>query len=177
MKTDTQSPMAKMYEVIEKMDTAILVTRRDDGHLVARPMARQAAAPGADLWFVATRGSGKLDDLAGDAHVNVTFYRSGSYEWVSIAGLAKTTQDPELMRTLYRKDWRMWFPDEGDPRHGTPEDPRMVLIGIDVHSAVFLEQDKAMPLVLFELAKGFVTRKEPDLGTMHYVSESEAKRE
>lgn len=176
MKSDAKSEMAKMYDVIEKMDTAILVTRRTDGHLVARPMARQADAPGADLWFVTGHGTPKLDELADDAHVNVTFYRSGSREWVSIAGLAKMTQDRELMRTLYRKDWRMWFPDEGDPRHGTAEDPRMVLIGVDVHSAVFLEQDKPTPLVLFEMARGFVTRQEPDLGTMHHVSEYDTRR-
>ena len=160
-----------MYEIIEKMKTAILVTRRADGHLVARPMARQADAPGADLWFVTSAGSGKLEDLEHDAHVNVTFYRSGAYEWVSIAGIAKTSQDRARLRELWREDWKMWFSDEGDPRHGTPDDPRMVLIGVDVHSAVFLEQDKPLPVVLFELAKGYVTKQEPDLGKMHHVEE------
>ena len=92
------SELAKMYELIEKMPTAILVTRRGDGHLVARPMARQAEAPGADLWFVATEGSAKLDELAHDEHVNVTFYHSKSHEWVSIAGLAKLSKDRDLVR-------------------------------------------------------------------------------
>lgn len=172
MKTE----MTKMYDLIDKMDTAILVTRRADGHLVARPMARQAEAAGADLWFVTEQGSGKLDDLRHDAHVNVTFYRSGSREWVSIAGLAKTSQERDLVRELYRKDWKLWFPDEGDPRHGTPDDPRMVLVGVDVHTAVFLEQDKPKPVVLFELVKGYLQGTEPDLGEVHHLSEDEARR-
>ena len=171
-----KSEMAKMYELMEKMDTAILVTRRTDGHLVARPMARQKQAPGADLWFVATDGSAKLNELAHDPHVNVTFYRAQSHEWLSIAGIAKTSQDRAIIRQLYEKDWSMWFPDRGDPRHGTPEDPRMVLIGIDIHSAVFLEQDKPTPVVLFELVKGFLTKEEPELGKMHYVSGGEIPR-
>ena len=165
MKTELQ----KMYEIIEKMDTAIMVTRRPDGHLVSRVMARQHPAPGADLWFVTTDGSGKLDELAHDSHVNVTFYKSGSYEWVSIAGLAKVSTDRSIVAQLFEKDWKMWFPDRGDPRDGTPEDPRMVLIGVDVHSAVFLEQDKPTPVMLFELVKGWVTSQEPDLGKMHHV--------
>jgi hypothetical protein len=41
-------------------------------------------------------------------------------------------------------DWKIWIPVEGDPRHGTEDDPRYVLIGVDVHSAVFLEVDKCV---------------------------------
>ena len=39
----------------------------------------------------------------------------------------------------------------------------MVLIGVDVHAAVFLEVNKPQPVVLFELAKGWLTgeRMEP----------------
>ena len=36
--------------------------------------------------------------------------------------------------------------DQGDPRHGTPEDPRIVLIGVDIASAVFFEMDKPQPV-------------------------------
>jgi hypothetical protein len=45
----------------------------------------------------------------------------------------------------------------------------MVLIGVDVHAAVFLEMDKPQPMVLFELAKGWLTGAEPDLGEMHRI--------
>ena len=167
-----KSELEKMEAIVDKMSTAILVTRRADGHLVARPMARQKEAPGADFWFVTSDDSGKLLELENDPHVNVTFFKSGLKEWVSIAGIARVSRDPDVLRTLYAKDWRMWFPDEGDSRHGTPEDPRMVLIGVDVHSAVFLELDKPQPVVLFELVKGFVTGDAPDLGTMHHLSDS-----
>ena len=34
-----------------------------------------------------------------------------------------------------RRIGKAWFPDEGDPRHGTPDDPRFVLIGVDIHAA------------------------------------------
>ena len=63
----------------------------------------------------------------------------------------------------------MWFGDEEDPRYGTPDDPRIVLIGVDVHSAVFLEVNKPQPVVLFEIAKGWITGTEPKIGEMHKV--------
>ena len=55
----------------------------------------------------------------------------------------------------------------GDPRHGTADDPRIVLIGIDVHAAVFLEVDKPKPVVLYKLAKGWLTGERVEPGEIH----------
>ena len=167
-----RNELAKLYEMIDALDTAMLTTRRRDGHLVSRAMANQKHAPGADLWFVTTGSSGKLDDLTHDPHINLAYYKDRTREWISVAGTAKISRDREIIRQLYAQDWRIWFPDEGDPRHGTAEDPRMVLIGVDVHSAVFLEVNKPQPVVLYEIAKGWFTGTMPDLGEMHEVKKS-----
>lgn len=71
------------------------------------------------------------------------------------------------IRELYEPDWKAWFGQEGDPRHGTADDPRIVLIGIDVHAAVFLEVDKPKPVVLFELVKGWLTGERVEAGETH----------
>ena len=71
---------------------------------------------------------------------------------------------------LYEPDWKMWFGQDGDPRHGTPDDPRMVLIGVDVHAAVFLEVDKPKPVVLFELVKGWLTGERVEPGETHRLT-------
>ena len=81
------------------------------------------------------------------------------------------TRDRQKIRELYAADWKMWFGDEGDPRHGTPDDPRLVLIGVDIHAAVFLQVNKPKPVVLYEVAKGWLTGTEPELGEMHTLTE------
>jgi len=93
-----------------------------------------------------------------------------------VAGLATVSRDRLLIHQLYAEDWRIWFADEGDPRHGTPDDPRMVLIGVDVHSATFLEVNKPQPIVLFEIAKGWLTGSKPDIGEIHEVTGASAGR-
>lgn len=160
----------ELFAKIEELEIAMLTTRRPDGHLVSRAMANQKKAPGADLWFVTSEGSAKLEEIAGDPHVNLGYYKDRTREWVSVAGLAVISRDRRIIRELYAADWKAWFPDEGDPRHGTPDDPRMVLIGVNVHSAMFLEVNKPQPVVLFEIAKGMITGSEPDLGTLHTVT-------
>ena len=83
--------------------------------------------------------------------------------------IASISRDRQKIHELYATDWKIYFPEEGDPRHGTKDDPRMVLIGVDVHAAVFLEVNKPQPVVLFELVKGWVTGEMPDVGEIHHV--------
>jgi general stress protein 26 len=164
-----QTELEQFYAAIESIDTAMMTTRRVDGHLRSRAMANQKRAGGADLWFVCKEDSAKLDDIANDPHLNLSYYRDSNREWVSVSGLATISRDRAKIKELYEPDWKMWFDDEGDPRHGTPDDPRMVLIGVTIHAAEFLEVNKSKPVLLYELVKGFITGTEPQLGEMHAI--------
>ena len=159
----------ELWKLVDGIETAMLTTRRADGHLVSRPMATQKRVSGADFWFVTTKASPKVKEIAAEPRVNLSYYKDRTREWISISGIARTTTDREKIRELYAKDWKAWFQEEGDPRHGTPDDPRLVLIGVEIHSAVFLEVNKPQPVVLFELVKGMVTGKMPELGRTHRV--------
>lgn len=169
MKTELQS----FYSLVRKMQVAMLVTRQRDGHLVSRPMANQRAATGADLWFVTSAGSAKLAEIGFDPHVNVTYYRNKSREWVSVSGHATASTDRLTIHKVFRSAWKVWFPPGEDPRYGTADDPRIVLIGIDIHSASFMTIDKPQPVVLFELAKSLITGAPLTVGTLHELEPSD----
>jgi general stress protein 26 len=165
------SEKEKFYSMIDDIEIAMMTTRRSDGHLRSRAMATQKRASGADLWFVTCDGTAKLTDLAHDPHINLTYYRESSREWISVSGTATIARDRGKIHELYASDWKIWFPDEGDPRHGTADDPRMVLIGVRVHAAEFLEVNKPKPVVLYEVVKGWLTGSQPDIGEMHELHE------
>jgi len=162
-----KTQLEKLYSHINSIEIAMMTTRRPDGHLESRAMATQKHAPGADLWFVTADHTAKLRDLEYDPHINLSYYKDRTREWVSVSGIASVTRDRQKIRELYATDWKAWFPDEGDPRHGTPDDPRLVLIGVDVHAAVFFEVDKPQPVVLYEVVKGWMTGEMPDVGEVH----------
>ena len=167
-----EKELDELYTLIKDIKIAMMTTRRRDGHLESRAMATQKPASGADLWFVTTEGTAKLDDIASDPHVNLAFYKDGSYEWVSVSGLAAISRDRQKIHELYAPDWKMWFDEEGDPRHGTADDPRLVLIGVQIHAAVFLAVSKSKPVVLYELVKGWLTGTSPDVGEMHAIGDT-----
>ena len=45
-----RNELEPLYEMIDKLEIAMMTTRRPDGHLESRAMATQRRAEGADLW-------------------------------------------------------------------------------------------------------------------------------
>ena len=164
-----KSDLDELHSLVKDIKITMMTTRRRDGHLESRAMATQKRATGADLWFVTAAGTAKLDDIKSDPHVNLAFFKDGSWEWISVSGLASISRDRSKIHELYAPDWKAWFEAEGDPRHGTADDPRMVLIGVDIHAAVFFQVDKPKPVVLFEMVKGWLTGNTPDIGTTRTI--------
>ena len=105
-----KSELAEFYALVDELDTAMMTTRQRDGHLRSRAMANQRPAAGADLWFVTMDQSPKLNDLAWDPHVNLSYYRDRNREWVSVSGTADVSRDRDKIRELYASDWALWFP-------------------------------------------------------------------
>jgi general stress protein 26 len=171
----TEKKLDQMYGLVEGIEIAMFTTRRPDGHLVSRPMATQARSAGADLWFVTDGEAHKLDELRHDPHVNVSYYRDRTREWVSVSGIARVVNDRGKIHELYRPDWRAWFTDEGGQRNGGPDDPRLTLVAVDAHSVVYMKNDTPRPVVLFEVVKGMITGRQPDVGETHLLREGEMR--
>jgi general stress protein 26 len=152
------------YRLIAKIETAMFTTRRADGRLVSRPMATQKRDPIADIWLVTDIESHKLDELEHDPHVNLGYFDTRSWEWVSVSGTATVSTDRARIRALYQPDWKAWFGKIDDVRDGGPDDPRFALILVDADTVIYMKREKSKPVVLFEVAKGMVTGDKPDVG-------------
>lgn len=172
-----QKKLDDLYDLIDGIEVAMMTTRRPDGSLVSRAMQTQARRAHADLWFVTDVESHKLAELARDPHVNLSYYRDRTREWVSVSGRALLTQDRDLIHGLYKPDWKIWFADQGGERNGGPDDPRLALILVSADSVVYSKKDRPAPMVLFELAKSMVTGSAPKVADVRHVSERELSRD
>ena len=169
MRGPDEKKIDTLHDLIDDIEIAMLTTRRADGRLVSRPMATQQQEDVADLWFVTDIESHKMDELRQDPHVNVAYYDSGSYEWVSVSGTARISTDREKIHELWRPDWKAWFAKVDEVRDGGPDDPRLALIFVDADSVTYMKKDKPKPIVLFEVARGILTGKQPDVGTVEEI--------
>jgi len=162
----SDSHVDDLYDLIDGIEVAMLTTRRSDGQLVSRAMQTQRRTAGADLWFVTSIESHTFEELAFDPHVNLSYYRDRTREWVSVSGKAILSRDRDLIRGLYKPDWNIWFRQEhpDDKKAGTPDDPRIALILVEAQAVTYFKRDRALPLVLFDLARAMMGGKPPHFG-------------
>jgi general stress protein 26 len=84
------SDREKLYDLVKDIEIAMMTTRRPDGRLVSRAMATQKRAPGADLWFVTSEETHKVEELEDEPFVNLAYYKDRTREWISISVIATT---------------------------------------------------------------------------------------
>lgn len=174
----SDSRLDDLYELIDGIEVAMLTTRRRDGRLVSRAMQTQRRTAGADLWFVTSIASHKFEELAFDPNVNLSYYRDRTREWVSVSGSAILSQDRDLVRGLYKPDWKAWFKAaEGtnDEKAGTPDDPRIALILVEAQSVSYYKSDRPLPLVLFDVARAMLGGPAPSLGDEREIDADELR--
>ena len=169
----TEKKLDDLYEMIDEIETCMLTTRRADGYLVSRPMQVQQRTDQGNLWFVTDESADKLDELDSDSHVNCSFYKDRTREWVSVSGIGRISRDRAKIRELYKPDWKLWFPKESEAKNGGPDDPRMILIKVDAHSVTYMKSDRPAPIVAFSIVKALLTGTEPKIGDLRHVKEHE----
>jgi len=175
-RNDNVSPAKKieeLYSLVEGIDIAMMTSRNFDGTLVSRPMATQEKRPGVDFWFVTSTETHKVDEIQAQPEVNLAYYNNKSREWVSVSGTARIVTDRDLIRTLYKPDWKAWFGDEGGVRNGGPNDPRLALIEVEAHEATYLKTNQPRAVQLFKVAKAMITGNTPKIGDMRHVGKKE----
>ena len=171
-----EKKLEDLYKLIDGIETAMLTTRRQDGSLVSRAMQTQRRTAGVDLWFMSNWFAEKLDEIAVDPHVNVSYYRDRTREWVSVSGRAIISRDRQLIRGLYQPDWKAWLGDEGGERDGSAEDPRIALILVTAESVTYSKKDRPTPVVLFNLVKAMITGEPPKVADLREVSGDELRQ-
>ncbi len=110
------------HDLLTQFETAMLITRADDGAMRARPMGIAKVENDSSLWFFTSFESGKTHEIEKDNHVHVTLQNDrGTY--VSLGGTAKLNRQRDRMEDLWRDAFKIWFP-------AGPEDPELALIHV-----------------------------------------------
>ena len=149
-------PRARLWELVGKFATAMLVTRTDGGRMRARPLSLASAHGGGKLYFATSLDSPKVGEIEADAEVLVTL--QDRFHYVSISGTARVSRDPALVARLWSEGWRIWFP-EGQG------DPSLTIVEVTPHEAEYWDQGGARGIkYALEMVKAYATRTTPESG-------------
>lgn len=141
-----------LVELIKDFDTAMLVTRTEDGSLRSRPLAIAEVDQDGDgegyIYFASSLESGKVHEVEEDPHVNVVLQDGKRY--VSISGRANVVRDRALIDQMWSDTWKVWFP-------RGKADPSLCLIEVDATAAEYWDQSGVKGLAyLFEAVRAYV---------------------
>lgn len=153
--TDATDDRTKVAELVKKFRFAMFVTRRADATLVAHPLTVQEAEFDGDLWFLVSKSSSPIRDLAADAHVNVSL--SSDDAWVSLSGTARLVDDREKIDELWNPVVEAWFP-EG------PDDPAVGVLKFSAVSAEYWDTPGGKIATAFNFVKSKITGEGYDGG-------------
>lgn len=152
--TDT-TDREKIATLIKKFRFAMLTTKHADGKLVAHPLTIQEAEFDGDLWFLVSKSSSPVKDLAADAEANVSM--SSDDAWLSLSGTAWLSDDREKIKELWNPFVEAWFP-EG------PEDPDIGILRFAAESAQYWDTPGGKIASVFSLVKAKLTGETYDGG-------------
>lgn len=112
MATDERTTnIAKVAELIDGIEIAMLTTIEDDGSLRSRPMGTQELEFDGELWFFTDADSAKVEEVRRDRRVNLSYAQPDKQRYVSLSGTADLVRDPAKMEQLWRAPLKLWFPD------------------------------------------------------------------
>src|SRR5687767_14631766 len=121
-------------QILSHFDTAMLVTRAQDGAMHARPMAIAKREASGDLWFATSIDSPKIDELELENRVCASMQSENRF--LTISGRAEIVRDRARIDELWQSAWKAWFPNGKD-------DPNLVLLKLSATEAEYWDQHGA----------------------------------
>ena len=158
-----QDDVALIWDAIDKQRIAML-TVEEEGRLNSRPMAALARRDEGAIYFI-TRIDAKVGEIGGSAPVNVAFSDEHKNTYVSVSGIARTTQDRAKLRDLWSMFSEAWLP-EG------PDAEDVALITVEPESAKLWDSTGSNLVYAAKILKANVTQTPPSGGTIKEVEMS-----
>lgn len=159
----------KLAELIADIRVAMLITFPFEPGFAGqntrphcRPMYTQKVDPqkfDGKLWFMTDLESGKVDELAENSEVLITYAAPNRNTYLAVKGEATVERDPEKAKELWNIHAKSWYP-------GGPTDPNLLLIEVQVISAEYWEGPSNTRYML-SLLKSLATGKRNEADGEH----------
>ena len=153
-----------VWAVIADQRIAML-TVEEEGRLVSRPMASIARPEENRIYFV-TRLDAKVGDIGGSAPVNLGYADTHKNTYLSVSGVARTSQDREKLRELWSMWVEAWLP-QG------PDGPDVALITVEPEDAKLWDSTSSNLIYAGKVLKAVATQRPPNGGRIEQVDLSD----
>lgn len=124
----SQEGVERLRALLGSRPVAMLTTLEPGGALRSRPMAVQEINDQGEAFLITQRSSPKVEEVAREHHVNLSFFRAVRGRYISVSGRATAMRDDAKLRQLWHPTLQAWFPDGLD-------DPDLCLLRVRIDKA------------------------------------------
>jgi general stress protein 26 len=158
--------LAKLGELIDGVEIAMLTTHAADGSMVSRPLQTLKFDASGELVFFTAADSHKIDELRANPDVNIAYAHPGERRYVSVRGTARIDRDRATIDELWSATQRVFFAEGKD-------DPNLAVLRVHVRDAAYWESAGNFVARALDFARGMLSEEPSDLGQHGRLSGSD----
>jgi general stress protein 26 len=140
-------------EDLEEFDTAMLVTR-DGPYLRSRPMQPHVGNPDGSIRFLSSARAHKVEEIDRYPEANAVF-TDDDFNWISVSGRIRLSRDAADIEELWSPAAEAWI---------TEGKGEAVVLIMEPEIAEYWDYRENAVKAGWEIAKGALTGKQPDIG-------------
>lgn len=152
-----EEAIAKLGELTQDIDFAMLTTIEEDGSLRSRPMSTQKVEFDGNLWFFVGASSPKSQEIQRDPRVNVSYAQPDKQRYVSVSGTGELVRDHAKIEELWNPLYKAWFEKGLD-------DPDLALLKVRVEQAEYWDAPSSKFVALAGFVKAIATGRRAEIG-------------
>lgn len=147
-----EEALKKFKKLITDINVCMFITINRAEHEHTRPMATIDIEDDGTLWFFTDIRSIKVEEVAMDKLVHLTYAHPGKDSYIDVWGLANIVTDKQTIKDKWKTIVKAWFPDGVD-------DPNIAMLQVKPTESYYWDSETGKMVQFLKMAASVVTGK------------------
>jgi general stress protein 26 len=147
-----QEAVKKFKKLAEDVRVCMFITNTNAEDEHTRPMSTIEVEEDGTLWFFTDIRSIKIEEVAADKEVHLTYAHPGKESYMDVWGSAKVVTDKQQIKDKWSPIIKAWFPDGVD-------DPNIALLKIKPNQCYYWDAETGKMVQFLKMAAAAITGK------------------
>jgi general stress protein 26 len=147
---NNEEAINKFRKLVEEVRICMFITHSRNEHEHTRPMATVDVDENGTLWFYTDIRSIKVEEVATDREVHLTFSHPGKESYMDVWGTGSISTDRQLIKDKWSPVVKAYFPQGAD-------DPNLALLKVVPNDVYYWESETGKMMQFLKMATAAVT--------------------
>lgn len=145
--------LKKFKKLADDIRVCMFITNNNNEYEHTRPMATIEAEENGTLWFYTDIRSIKVEEVATDRQVHLTYAHPGKESYMDVRGTATIVTDKQQIKDKWSAFLKAWFP-------GGVDDPNLALLKVTPNQCYYWDSETGKMIQFVKIAVAAITGKQ-----------------